>query len=195
MRRWVVTGPMAAGKSLVTEYLAGRGAVVVNADHLGHEVLTEAGVISEIQAAFTADVLTDGQVDRKKLGALVFADQAAMLELNRITHHRISALAGERLAQLESQGQHPLVVLEAAMFFFFPDPPAVDLTIAVTAAKDIRQKRLLENRGFDQDLVQQVFQTQQELEKRCQKADVVLVNDADQAALFAQIDGLLRNDG
>ena len=74
-------GGVASGKSAVAE--------VVNADAEGHEVLRDPEVVSEIESAFGADVIVDQQVDRKKLGAKVFADPALLARLNAITHPRI----------------------------------------------------------------------------------------------------------
>ena len=91
-----LTGGIASGKSLVAEELAKLGAVVIDADVLAREVV-EPGTpgLAAIVARFGDAVLTDGRLDRARLGALVFADPAARRDLERIVHPAVRARAAE----------------------------------------------------------------------------------------------------
>ena len=95
-----VTGGIASGKSTVARMLAERGATVIDADQLARTVV-EPGqpALAELVARFGAAILTpDGQLDRKRLGAIAFADPAARADLGRITHPRIAAASAHAIA-------------------------------------------------------------------------------------------------
>ena len=191
MIRWVVTGPIGAGKSTVTAWLARRGAAVVDGDRLGHEVLADPAVVAEVAAAFGPGTVAEGQVDRTVLGPLVFADPSALARLNGITHGRIAALARRRLDELEKAGNHGLAVLEAAVYFLFPAPPPVDLVIAVVADPVVRAARLAARRGLTAPQAAARLAAQADLAPLWRSADVVLDNSGDELQLQRRLDQLL----
>lgn len=179
MLRWVVTGPMGAGKSLATQVLAEHGAAVVDGDRLGHEVLTLPRVVREVTAAFGAEVAPGGVVDRTRLGPIVFADPRAMARLNAITHALISELASRRLDDLARSAEWELAVLDAAMYFLFPSPPPVDRIIAVTAGESVRMDRLVRSRGMDPAEAARRVAAQRDMEPLWSRADILLPNEGD----------------
>lgn len=191
MIRWVVTGPMGAGKSTVTALLVGRGAVVVDGDKLGHQVLADPAVVAEIVARFGPEVAPDGRVDRSLLGPRVFGNPDDLAALNAITHGRISALAARRLDDLAAEDNHELAVLEAAVYFLFPSPPLVDLVISVLASQAVRTERLVKSRNLLPVQVQARLAAQAELEGLWLQADVVLDNSGSLDQLRFSIDDLL----
>jgi dephospho-CoA kinase len=111
-----LTGGIGSGKSTVTEMLRAKGAAVVHADLVGHEVYRpDTHVWDEVVAAFGRQVLApDSQIDRRKLGSIVFADHEALDRLNAITHPPMRRLMAERLDELRRQGER-VAVLEAAL--------------------------------------------------------------------------------
>ena len=191
MIRWAVTGPIGAGKSTVTRHLAGRGAVVIDADKLGHEVLAEPEVVKRLREEFGPDVAPDGQVDRSVLGPRVFADPQALDRLNALTHGRISDLAVRRFDQLAAEGKHELAVLEAAVYFLFPSPPQVDLVVSVVAEPGLRARRLVAERGLDARQAAARLAAQDGLADLWARADVVLENNGSTAELLRRVDRLL----
>ncbi len=197
MITWVVTGPIGAGKSSVTRILGQRGAIVVDADALGHEVLESPAIIEAVAREFGPHCieLKDGQrtVDRTSLGGVVFADEAAMNRLNALTHPPLVALAESRLEDLLNTGQHKLAVLEAAVYFLWPSMDVVDLVISVVADKEIRRQRLMMNRGLTAAQINHRMDSQQGLDPFWPTADVILENNGDLAALQMRVDDLLKN--
>jgi len=192
MRRWVITGPMGAGKSAAVAYLRDHhGAGVISGDDLGHRVLQTPEVITELTRVFGQEILRDGRVDRSALGRRVFADDQAMAALNTLTHGRICRLAETAFTDLETGGKHALAVLEAAVYFLFPDPPRVDLVVAVLAAADVRQARLVRDRNLSPDEVQGRIRAQRHLDAFWQQADVVLDNAGTVSDLENEIDRLV----
>lgn len=191
MIRWVVTGPIGAGKSTVTGLLRERGAVIVDADRLGHEVLADPEVVTRIVAEFGPEVAPGGVIDRAVLGPRVFADSQAMARLNALTHGRISALAQARLGHLAREGKHDLAVLEAAVYFLFPSPPEVDLVISVVADEAVRRQRLGKDRGLDSLQVDARLAAQADLDELWHQADVVLDNSGGIELLRDRVEKLL----
>jgi len=183
MMRWTVTGPTASGKSHLTALLAERGAVVVDGDGLGHEVLAMPEVAAAIEREFGSEYVAGGVVDRGRLGRLVFADPESLTLLNRLTHGPLSRLATERLDALEKSGQHKLAVFEAAVYFLLPSPPRVDLVVVVNASPAVRQKRLAEKPGIDDLAAADRVAAQATMEPLWDRGDLVFINDGDEASL------------
>ena len=107
-----LTGGIGSGKSTVAQFLKELGAVVIDADKVGHEVLrSDAGVKQEVVAAFGKGVLTpDGSISRTKLGRTVFTNPESLPKLNMIMHPRIAALVKVRLEGYRKDGVRGVVV-------------------------------------------------------------------------------------
>nr|MEE4268262.1 dephospho-CoA kinase [Candidatus Krumholzibacteria bacterium] len=191
MIRWVVTGPIGAGKSAVSGYLVEQGAALVDGDQLGHLVLTQPEIVTQVCEAFGNEVAPDGVVDRQLLGHRVFGNPVGMNRLNAITHGPICRLAAEQLDQLAQKGQHQLAVLEAAMYFLFPSPPSVDLVLAVLADPEVRRRRLMASRGLTDDQINARLAAQTNLEPLWYGADVLVKNETTLGDLHHQLDLLL----
>ena len=113
-----LTGSIGTGKSEVTRVLQELGAEVINADQVGHEAYTpHTESWNEVVDAFGRDILQpDGEIDRRKLGAIVFADPGQMAKLNGIMHPRMAGMVAEKTEQMRSRGVQ-VVVVEAALMF------------------------------------------------------------------------------
>jgi dephospho-CoA kinase len=111
-----LTGGIASGKSTVSAMLRALGAHVIDADQVAREVVAPGTpALAEIAAHFGPEVLLpDGTLDRKKLGARVFADVDARRALERITHPRIAAATQQEIARLRAAGVDP-VIYDAAL--------------------------------------------------------------------------------
>src|SRR5690606_24117615 len=111
-----LTGGIASGKSAVAKLLVERGAAVIDADVLARKVV-EPGqpALAELVARFGPAILTpDGKLDRKRLGAIAFSDEAARRDLNAITHPRIAAASAQAIAEHADAGAK-VVFYEAAL--------------------------------------------------------------------------------
>ena len=190
MKRWVVTGPTGAGKSELTRLLANRGAAVLDGDRLGHEVLRTSAVSQRIEQVFGSSFLSNGEVDRTKLGRLVFGDEAALVRLNEITHGPLSELASRQLDELAAANLHELAVLEAAVYFLLPCPPRADLTITVTAPVEIREDRLARG-GLTLVEARARIARQATMAAAFASADVTISNTGTLAELERRVDQLL----
>jgi len=195
VRRWVVTGPIGSGKSLASRHLAQRGAAIVDGDALGHELLRRPEIRDAVVRDFGSGVLEAGEIDRSALGAIVFADQAALARLNHLTHVPLGRLASQRLAELAAAGRHVLAVFEAAVYFLLPSPPAVDLVVVVTAPAALRAERLARARGLAAAAARARVAAQADWEPLWRRADRTIVNDGPSRQLTHALDVLWRAEG
>lgn len=184
LQRWVVTGPIGAGKSAVVGALVELGAVAVDADAVGRAVLEEPGIPQRLAAELGPEVLSEGRVDRPAVARRVFADPDALARLNALTHPRLSARLSARLEALEAAAREPgLAVVEAAVYFLLPSFGPVDLVIAVTAPEDVRGRRLAGSGRLAADQIAARIAAQRPLLAAFDRADVVLDNDGDPSQL------------
>lgn len=180
MHKIGLTGGIGSGKSTVAKLLEEKGAALVNADLLGHEVyLPGKPAYDDIIDAFGRDVLAgDGSIDRKKLGPIVFSNPANLARLNEITHPRIEDLARERLAALEQSGQK-IAVLEAAILFEAHWESLVDEIWVTVVDPSIAAQRTAERSGLDPKQVMERINSQMTNEERISRSDVVISTEGD----------------
>jgi len=175
---WVVTGPIAGGKSSVTALLAERGARVIDADLVGHDVLGDAGVVDELVCAFGSGILQQGRIERAALGRIVFADAVALARLESVVHPLLSARLQELLAGIGLLvPPPPLAVVEAAVYFRLPPFGSVDLVILVTAEPELRLKRLTTSGPYADAEARRRIEAQRPLLKDWRRPDIVLHNE------------------
>lgn len=171
-----LTGGLGTGKSTVAEMLREKGAVVIHADQLGHQVY-EPGrpAYYEIVEAFGPQVLGDGgRIDRRRLAQLVFADAEALARLNRITHPRIRQAMQEQLAQLARQEGVQVAVVEAALLLEAGWDDLVDEIWVTVAPPEVAAQRAAARSGIPVEEAMARIRAQLDNEKRAQRAHVVI---------------------
>ena len=143
-----LTGPIAAGKSTVADYLRERGAEIIDADHVYRSLLAPGSNLSRrIVDRFGREVVAaNGGIDRAALGDLVFRDTTALADLDRITHPAIVA----EIRELIDQSPASVVVIEAVKLAQSGLASDVDSLWFVTANEEARLKRLAARPGMDE---------------------------------------------
>ena len=184
-----LTGGIGSGKSTVSRFLGELGATIIDADKIGHEVYkpdTEAW--HEIVAAFGQEILdTHGDINRKKLGEVVFGDPDSLSLLNSITHPRIYDMAKTRIEEFRRQGV-AVVVVEAALLIEADWLPLVD-EVWVTAASETKVvKRVKDQRGLHEEQILARIHSQLTTEERVKYADMIINNDAE----FNEVKAVVR---
>ena len=141
-----ITGGSGCGKTTLLNLIAEQGGLVLDCDAIYHELLqTDKTMLSAIEARFPG-VVENGQLNRKKLGAIVFADETALLDLNSITH---KAVKDEVLRRLASGPK--LAAIDAIGLFEGNLAELCDVTVAVTAPVEDRVARLMKRDGISED--------------------------------------------
>jgi dephospho-CoA kinase len=185
MKRVGLTGGIASGKSTVADELAALGAVIIDADRLAREVV-EPGTpgLAAVVARFGADVLSDGRLDRPRLGSIVFADPEARADLERIIHPAVRTRAAEleRSAPAEAVVVHviPLLVETGQAGDF-------DAIVLVDADPETQVRRMTARDGFTPAEAASRIAAQASREERRALADVVIDNSGSVMELRQQI--------
>lgn len=189
-----LTGGIATGKSTVSKYLqAEKNVPVIDADLIAHQITAPGQpALKEIAKAFGPGMISfDGQLNRKKLGGLVFNDSNAREQLNQITHPRVYAEFERQLAELESQGL-PLVVLDIPLLFESNQGMAYDGIALVTIDEKTQLKRLMNRNQLDEPEAWNRIHAQMPLAKKQAMADFLIDNSSTLAHTYAQVDAMLE---
>jgi len=184
-----LTGGIASGKSTVARLFRERGIPVVDADQLAREVVDKGSEgLAAIVAAFGNDVLLpDGALDRKALGARVFADAAARATLNAITHPRVALLSATRLAEARTQGA-PYVMYEAPLIVENGLHRTMAALIVVSVEVPLQIERMMQRDGLDEAQGMSRIQAQTTLAQKLEAADYVIDNNQPIEKLHAQVE-------
>ncbi|MBX3246838.1 MAG: dephospho-CoA kinase [Myxococcales bacterium] len=184
-----LTGGIACGKSTVAALFADKGIPVVDADALAREVVAKGSPgLAEIVAAFGEDVLLpDGTLDRKRVGALVFADPEARRKLNAITHPRIAQAGAERLRALADHPA-PYALYEAALIVENGLTKAFAALVVVRVDEATQLARLVARDGTSEADARARIASQLPLAKKVEVADYVIDNDGSLEQTRAQVD-------
>ena len=187
MRIIALTGGIGAGKSLVAQYFSELGARVVDADQLSRVAIERGSEgFDDVLLRFGESILRDGDIDRKALAEIVFADASARADLEAIIHPRVRELFNDVVADLAPDEtliyEIPLLVESSAASNF-------DLVITVEADLEIRKERL-RKRGMFISEIERRIAAQASREEREAQADHIITNDGDEDALLRSVENL-----
>ena len=192
-----ITGGIACGKTTVSQLLAEKGAIPINADEIGHQLLkADSPVITELTNEFGDDILEEsGDVSRKKLGAIVFGDKAARERLNSILHPLIIERSRTQAQQLIKEDPSCVVLLDAPLLIEAGAYDSVDLIVVVSSSPEIQIKRVIErskaqNHPLTETDAQARIDSQMPLSEKIKYADVVIENEDTLDELKKQVDVL-----
>lgn len=184
-----LTGGIGAGKSEVAQRFAALGATVIDADAIAREVVAigTPGLESVI-AEFGTDMLADdGSLDRDKLAALVFGDNAARQRLNAIVHPLVGARVAELISDLAQRDPDEIVINDVPLIVEAAIADRYDVIVVVDSPVDAQLERLTRLRGMAKEAAQARIAAQANREQRLAIADHVIINDGDLASLDAQV--------
>jgi len=181
-------GGIGSGKSTVAQFLAELGAAVVDLDKVGHEALKPGGEAWErVVNEFGRDVLNvSGDIDRAKLGEIVFKNHEALLRLNHIIHPVIDNMVNARVEEYRRQGAS-VVVLEAAAMLEAGRASQVDEIWVTVAPEAAVLGRLGERTGLTEQESKARIRAQLSSEERIKHADVVIETDCSFDDLKARV--------
>ena len=182
-----LTGGIGSGKSTVAQQLVALGAVLIDADAIVREVQAPGSpVLEQMAAAFGADVLHEnGALDRTKVAALVFGDPAKVAALNAIVHPAVIDEMTRRRTAWADTDETLLLDIPLLVESGYENLGAV---IVVDIDPELAVSRLVEHRGFSADDVRARMKRQASREDRLARADFVIQNDGDLAALHRRVD-------
>ena len=188
-----LTGGIGAGKSTVANMFQESGIPVVLADDVGREVASKGSDgLAEIVRSFGPDVLdSNGELDRRKLGTLIFNDPDRRRELEGILHPRVRDQSQELFSQLEQAG-NKIVVYESALLYETQRHTEMRGVILVTASEEQRIARVRSRDGSEEEAVRQRIKAQMDDEEKRGLADYIIENNGDLQSLRREVDSLIE---
>ena len=183
-----ITGGTGCGKTTLLNVIAEKGGLILDCDAIYHQLLTQDNnLLNSIEQRFPGTV-EDGQLQRKKLGSIVFADKNALEDLNKITHGAIKAEILHRLAS-----QPRLAAIDAIALYEAGLAELCDTTVAVTAPAEVRIQRLMIRDNISEDYARSRIAAQHPDSWFRDRCDCILENNGTQMQFHKKCVAFLEN--
>ena len=183
-----ITGGTGCGKTTALQAIESLGGVVLDCDAIYHGLLkNDPGLLAAIENRFPG-VVENGQLQRKKLGAIVFADPDALLDLNAITHAAVKAEVERRL-----ESRPALAAIDAIELFDSGLADLCDATVAITAPLEDRVRRLMARDNISEDYARARIAAQKDEDWFREHCDAVLVNNGEKDAFATKCVDFFRS--
>lgn len=167
-----LAGGIAMGKTTISQFLKSKAIPVVDADQIAHEILTVDEVKVKLMDTFGESILDKNQnIDRRKLGPIVFNDQRQLEKLNIIVQPYIRT---EIVRQLDTFSASKVVVLDAPVLFEQGYEKMVDYLMVIKTSAQIQVERLMQRDSLNEIDAQKRIQAQMPIEEKVKKADIVI---------------------
>lgn len=184
-----ITGGIATGKSLVTEYIKNKGYFVIDSDSLAHEALTK-GKDTYKQIVSIFDCLDENkEIDRKKLGKIVFNDHKAKKILEDIIHPYVFS----RIEEEKKKNSSNLTFIDMPLLFEVGYENRVDLVISVVTNEVTQALRLSKRDNISLEYAKVKISNQMSLKEKIEKSDYVIDNSNSINETYKAIDNVLEN--
>ncbi len=185
MIRLGLTGGIASGKSTVAVLMAEAGAIILDADTIAHDLIAKGESAYDLILDAFGDSILDsvGQIDRRRLGSIVFGDEQAIKRLNAIVHPQVRAKLKAEEARYrsleEAQGKNWLLVMMIPLLYESNLAHMVDKSVLVYCPANQQLERLMARNGFNQTEAEQRLAAQLPIETKVELADQVIDNSRD----------------
>jgi dephospho-CoA kinase len=201
-----LTGGIACGKTVVGEMFAARGARVIQADRIAHELMQPGGAVyKQVVLHFGREVLEpDGGINRKKLAEAAFGQPAAgtsapaprVEELNRIVHPAVIAVQNEWMADIGRRDPNAIAMVEAALILEAGVAHNFDKMVVVTCSRGVRLQRFAQRLQLDAGAARQEMErrmaAQMPDEEKARRADYIIDNSGSLADTERQVDRIMQ---
>ncbi|OZT77904.1 dephospho-CoA kinase [Salinicoccus roseus] len=187
-----LTGGIASGKSTASDYIRSKGYPVLDADTYAKKATAKGGPAYQgIIDHFGAELLQDdGEIDRRKLGAIVFNDDGERKVLNQLVHPEVRRMMDADKDRLAEEGH---VFLDIPLLFENGLDRQCDITLTVYVDQETQIERLMERNGFSHSEALSRVNSQMPLSEKRDRSDEVLDNSGSKNELYAQIEDFLTN--
>ena len=189
-----LTGGTGSGKSTVAAYLEKKGCIIIDADKISRDLTKPGGeALEPIRRRFGADVFfEDGSLDRKKLGGIVFSDDAKLRSLEEITTDIVIKKILEKVEHLKKNGFNGTVILDAPLLFECGMKDCTDENWLVTCDLENRIQRLIDRDGISRQSILDRMANQLSDEQKRMMADRVIENSGSLTELYSRIDRFIE---
>ncbi|WJH34668.1 dephospho-CoA kinase [Paenibacillus aurantius] len=192
-----LTGGIACGKSTVSQMLVRRGAVLIDADRIAREVVLPGSAgLALVAERFGQAVLDgDGSLNRRKLGEIVFKDEAARKDLEGILHPLIRQEMWSRMSRYEQEDPSRLVVVDIPLLYESGLQEQVQEVMVVYIPRELQKERLMKRDGLGSEEADRRLNAQLSIEDKKALADYVIDNSGTQEDTERQVDRFWQEKG
>lgn len=183
-----ITGSIACGKSTVSDYLINKGYVVIDADKIGHEALMSEPVKQKLISEFGDTILQNNEINRRKLGELVFGNNDNLILLNSIVHPEIR---NRILEEQEKNKDKEFIFVDVALLFEAKFDDLVDKTIVVYVDESTQLTRLMRRNLISKEEALSRIKSQMSPMEKAKLGDFVINNNLSVDNTFEQIEKIL----
>ena len=184
-----ITGSIACGKSLVSNYLQEKGYTIIDADKIGHTALENDEVKKQLVNKFGKSILKDNEVNRVTLGKLVFENNENLKELNNIIHPQIRKNISE---QIQVHKNEKLVFVDVPLLFEAKFDDLVEKIVVVSLDEKIQLERLMNRNSLSKEEALQRIKSQIPVREKEKLGDYVVDNSFTQENTYNQVDRILE---
>ena len=183
-----ITGSIACGKSLVSNYLQEKGYTIIDADKIGHMALENDEVKKQLVNKFGKSILKDNEVNRVTLGKLVFENNENLKELNNIIHPQIRKNISE---QIQVHKNEKLVFVDVPLLFEAKFDDLVEKIIVISLDEKVQLERLMNRNSLSKEEALQRIKSQIPVREKEKLGDYVVDNSFTQENTYRQVDRIL----
>lgn len=186
-----LTGGIASGKSTASAYIEDKGYPVLDADKFARKATAKGGPSYKgiIEAFGKAVLAENGEIDRKKLGSMIFNDPEQRKVLNNLVHPEIRRMMNEERDRLKQKNH---VFLDIPLLFENQLDDQCDITLTIYVDESIQKARLMERNGLTEPEADSRISSQMPLSTKKDRSDFVMDNSGTRGDLYAQIDEFLN---
>ncbi len=179
-----ITGSIASGKSTVSQWFADKGYEVFYADRIGHEILKNSGIISNLIDEFGNEIIKFGKIDRRRLGEIVFEDPGKLSFLNKLLHPKIRM----KMQKIIDNSDSKILFFEIPLLLENGLERGLDLVVNVSVKKENQIQRLRNRDGISKEKALKKISAQMPAEEKQKKADVNIFNNNGFDELYSQLE-------
>ena len=184
-----ITGSIACGKSLVSNYLQEKGYTIIDADKIGHMALENDEVKKQLVNKFGKSILKDNEINRVTLGKLVFENNENLKELNNIIHPQIRKNISE---QIQVHKNEKLVFVDVPLLFEAKFDDLVEKIVVVSLDEKIQLERLMNRNSLSKEEALQRIKSQIPVREKEKLGDYIVDNSFTQENTYNQVDRILE---
>lgn len=186
-----LTGGIASGKSTASAYIEDKGYPVLDADKFARKATAKGGPSYKgiIEAFGKAVLAENGEIDRKKLGSMIFNDPEQRKVLNNLVHPEVRRMMNEERDRLKQENH---VFLDIPLLFENQLDDQCDITLTIYVDESIQKARLMERNGLTEPEADNRISSQMPLSTKKDRSDFVMDNSGTRGDLYAQIDEFLN---
>lgn len=188
-----LTGGIGTGKSTASDYLIERGFSVLDADKIAREIVEPgAETLMKLTELYGTEILLDdGNLDRKKLGTIVFSDQEKKRTFDKIMHAKVLEIIRERILEMKAS-KCKLVFIDAPLLFETGLDAYANEVWVVDADDQTRINRIMKRDSLNQDEIKKRIESQMSREEKKLLANKIIDNCGSREELYVELEKLLQ---